>query len=82
MFPNQGKRFVAFGVIAGCLYSAYDHGLHFETYPGPSPKTLFNIAAATSTSSLSAASITMNLTSFAKIEPSPIVPAKDKQQQT
>jgi len=49
--------------------------------PGPSPKLVLNIAAATSTSTI--ATVSFSPLTFAKVEPPPpVIPAGDKQQQS
>jgi hypothetical protein len=77
MFSKEGKRVTS--VIVGCALAAYSAGQHFEVYPGPTPKTLLNIATAASTSSVSV--VGMNLTSFAEIKWPPVVPPSDRFEQ-
>jgi hypothetical protein len=78
LFENN-RRIIS--VVAGSAFGLYTHAQSFDISPAPAPKSLLSIAAASSTSSVSA--ITLNLTTFAKLDPPPpIVPAKDKQQQT
>jgi hypothetical protein len=78
MFSKQEKRVIS--IVTACAFGAYSAGQHFEGYL-PTPKTVFSImATANSTSSVGAANI-MNLTSFAKIDPPPVIPAKYKYQQ-
>lgn len=76
MFEND-KRIIS--TIVGCAFAAYSAGQHFEVSPAPTPKTLLNIATVNSTSSVSVVGV--NFTTFTKIEPPPVVPAKDRYQQ-
>jgi hypothetical protein len=73
--PRAGKP-VAVGAAAFALTT----GEQLKSMPGPSPKLVPNIAAATCTGTI--ATVSFSPLTFAKVEPPPpVIPAGDKQQQ-
>jgi hypothetical protein len=72
------KEIPAIRLVLCCAIAAYGAGEHFETPKAPAPILKLAITASTS----SAAIVTFNPTTFAKVDPPPpVVPAGDKQQQ-
>jgi hypothetical protein len=73
------KEFPAFRFVIGCALGAYIAGEHLEFFKAPAQQTL-RLATAPSTGSISA--VTLNLSTFAKIDaPPPLVPPGDRQDQ-
>jgi hypothetical protein len=73
------KEFPAIKIAIGFAVAAYVSGQHLEFSKAPAPQML-KIATTASTSS--AAMVSFNTTTFAKVDPPPpLVPPGDRQQQ-
>jgi hypothetical protein len=72
------KEFPAIRIVMGCAAAAYVYGKHLDFPAAPAQQVL---AIATSASTSTAVVTTFNTTTFAKIDPPPLVPPGDRQQQ-
>jgi hypothetical protein len=72
------KEFPAIRIVMGCAAAAYVAGQHLDFSAAPAKLVL---AIATSASTSAAVVAAFNTTTFAKIDPPPLVPPGDRQQQ-